>query len=155
TACQVWGLNTQQNFQDEDAYYQFSRDECDVPACPFGKEEEWKNGVRLLAHMVPYVQSRTTMLTLVTFILLSHLLCFSYQRSIPESQMPNDEVNTVRMKERGQDALVLKKVSSASPAPTAGSAQNDWSSQMDHISRSFRIQNWPKIDRYNIAAIHY
>eukprot|EP00062_Callorhinchus_milii_P002100 gi/632937912/ref/XP_007901514.1/ PREDICTED: rap guanine nucleotide exchange factor 5 isoform X2 [Callorhinchus milii] len=211
----------QQNFQDEDAYYQFSRDECDVPACPFGKEEEWKNGVRLLAHMVPYVQSRTTMLTseresedekaepcdevlqLQALALLSATvkkelaaviaskggtsLCDQEDERVLNQQdmkgsaseieinkdavvcslqkgeeldhtglvhtppaaanvilteesyhilpvvqqdlsriLKNDEVNTVRMKERGQDALVLKKVSSASPAPTAGSAQNDW-----------------------------
>ncbi|XP_078094725.1 rap guanine nucleotide exchange factor (GEF) 5a isoform X2 [Mustelus asterias] len=38
----------------------------------------------------------------------------------------NDEVNTVRVKEQGQYVLILKKVSSSSPAPTAGSAQNDW-----------------------------
>ncbi|XP_069769972.1 rap guanine nucleotide exchange factor 5 isoform X2 [Narcine bancroftii] len=49
---------SQESFEDKDICYQFSNDECDVLGCPFGKDEEWKNGVRLLGHIVPYVQSR-------------------------------------------------------------------------------------------------
>ncbi|XP_018122851.1 rap guanine nucleotide exchange factor 5 isoform X2 [Xenopus laevis] len=45
------------------------------------------------------------------------------------SKLPDkkdEEESTVQVKEEDQDVLVLKKVPSESPAPTAGSAQNDW-----------------------------
>uniref|UniRef100_A0A6I8P1I5 Rap guanine nucleotide exchange factor 5 n=1 Tax=Ornithorhynchus anatinus TaxID=9258 RepID=A0A6I8P1I5_ORNAN len=42
----------------------------------------------------------------------------------PEQQ--EDEVTTIQVKEQDRDVLVLKKVSSCSPAPTSGSAENDW-----------------------------
>ncbi|XP_078394998.1 rap guanine nucleotide exchange factor 5-like isoform X2 [Cetorhinus maximus] len=215
-------MEKQEDFQDKDIFYQFSDDECDVRACPFGKEEEWKNGVRLLGHLVPYVQSRTNLqitsdqrsaeekiipcdevLQIQALALLSATVkkelvaaiaskgetssCGEENRSdikqvdlkgcvnnikrnkgglvcsireeddfdgieLVQKQSTaahviltednchiqpvvqenfsriskNDEVNTVRVKERGQDVLILKKVSSSSPAPTAGSARNDW-----------------------------
>uniref|UniRef100_UPI00398E3595 rap guanine nucleotide exchange factor 5-like n=1 Tax=Pristiophorus japonicus TaxID=55135 RepID=UPI00398E3595 len=215
-------MEKQENFQDKDICYQFSNDECDVLICPFGKEEEWKNGVRLLGHIVPYIQSRTNLqitsvqrsaeekivpcdevLQIQALALLSatvknelvaaiaskaetspygeenrcdikridlkdsannvkknkdgivcslrkgddfdgielvqkhstatHVILtedsYHIQPVVQKSFsriLKNDEVNTVRVKERGQDVLILKKVSSSSPAPTAGSAQNDW-----------------------------
>nr|XP_028605928.1 rap guanine nucleotide exchange factor 5 isoform X3 [Podarcis muralis] len=39
----------------------------------------------------------------------------------------DDEVTTIQVKELDQDVLVLRKVSSHSPAPTSGSAESDWS----------------------------
>ncbi|XP_067864968.1 rap guanine nucleotide exchange factor 5-like isoform X3 [Heterodontus francisci] len=215
-------MEKQENFQDKDVCYQFSNDECDVLVCPFGKEEEWKNGVRLLGHIVPYIQSRTNLqitseqrsaeekivpcdevLQIQALALLSATVkkelvaaiaskaetspCGEENRgdikqvdlkgsanNIKKNQdgvvcslreeddfdgielaqkhstaahviltensyriqpvvqdnfsriSKNDEMNTVRVKEQGQDVLILKKVSSSSPAPTAGSAQNDW-----------------------------
>ncbi|KAJ1100502.1 hypothetical protein NDU88_005587 [Pleurodeles waltl] len=38
----------------------------------------------------------------------------------------DDEVSTLQVREEDQDVLVLKKVSSESPAPAAGSAEHDW-----------------------------
>ncbi|XP_015273480.1 PREDICTED: rap guanine nucleotide exchange factor 5 [Gekko japonicus] len=38
----------------------------------------------------------------------------------------DDEVTTVHVKELDQDVLVLRRVSSHSPAPTSGSAESDW-----------------------------
>ncbi|KAF7252437.1 Rap guanine nucleotide exchange factor 5, partial [Varanus komodoensis] len=38
----------------------------------------------------------------------------------------DDEVTTIQVKELDQDVLVLRKVSSRSPAPTSGSAESDW-----------------------------
>uniref|UniRef100_A0A670JQV5 Rap guanine nucleotide exchange factor 5 n=1 Tax=Podarcis muralis TaxID=64176 RepID=A0A670JQV5_PODMU len=38
----------------------------------------------------------------------------------------DDEVTTIQVKELDQDVLVLRKVSSHSPAPTSGSAESDW-----------------------------
>uniref|UniRef100_A0A8C5WH99 Rap guanine nucleotide exchange factor 5 n=1 Tax=Leptobrachium leishanense TaxID=445787 RepID=A0A8C5WH99_9ANUR len=44
-----------------------------------------------------------------------------------EKQLQDEEAATVQVREQDQDVLVLKKVSSSeSPAPTAGSAENDW-----------------------------
>uniref|UniRef100_A0ACB8FVC3 Uncharacterized protein n=1 Tax=Sphaerodactylus townsendi TaxID=933632 RepID=A0ACB8FVC3_9SAUR len=46
---------------------------------------------------------------------------------ISEILMPlNDEVTAVHVKELDQDVLVLRRVSSLSPAPTSGSAESDW-----------------------------
>ncbi|XP_072431417.1 rap guanine nucleotide exchange factor 5 isoform X1 [Chiloscyllium punctatum] len=215
-------MEKQANFQDKDICYHFSNDEYDDLACPFRKEGEWKNGVRLLGHIVPYVQSRTNLqviseqssaeekiapcdeiLQIQALALLSSTVnkelvaaiaargetpsCGENNRSdIKQVELKgsvnnikqkkdgvvcslreeddfdgiglvqkhsaaahiiltednchiqpiiqadisriskNDEVNTVRLKERGQDVLILKKMSSSSPAPTAGSVQNDW-----------------------------
>ncbi|CAM4597544.1 unnamed protein product [Lepidochelys kempii] len=48
-------------------------------------------------------------------------------RKEPEkTEQQNDEVSTIEVKEQDQDVLVLRKVSSHSPAPTSGSAENDW-----------------------------
>ncbi|MEE6466346.1 hypothetical protein FKM82_006922 [Ascaphus truei] len=44
----------------------------------------------------------------------------------PDKKQQDEEATTVQVKEQDQDVLVLKKVSSVSPAPTAGSAENDW-----------------------------
>ncbi|XP_038623493.1 rap guanine nucleotide exchange factor 5 isoform X1 [Tachyglossus aculeatus] len=44
----------------------------------------------------------------------------------PEKPEQDDEVTTIQVKEQDRDVLVLKKVSSCSPAPTSGSAENDW-----------------------------
>ncbi|XP_072365318.1 rap guanine nucleotide exchange factor 5 isoform X1 [Scyliorhinus torazame] len=215
-------MGKQEDFHDKDIFYQFSDDECDVLVCPFGKEEEWKNGVRLLGHLVPYIQSRTNLqitsekrsaeekivpcdevLQIQALALLSATVkkelvaaiaskgetssCGKENRSdIKQVDLTgsvnnikrnkdgvvcslreeddfdgiqlvqkhsaaahvllsednchiqpvvqenvsriskNDEANTVRVKERGQDVLILKKVSSSSPSPLAGCAQNDW-----------------------------
>ncbi|RXM32248.1 Rap guanine nucleotide exchange factor 5 [Acipenser ruthenus] len=53
-------LSVDQNnvFEDANAYYQFSYEECDIQDCPFRNEQEWHNGVRLLMQLVPYVQFR-------------------------------------------------------------------------------------------------
>ncbi|XP_048415489.1 rap guanine nucleotide exchange factor 5 isoform X2 [Stegostoma tigrinum] len=160
-------MENQENFQDKDIIYQFSNDEYDDLACPFRMEGEWKNGVRLLSHIVPYVQSRTNLqviseqspaeekiasrdeilqiqgLALLSTTVNKELVAAIAARgeapSCGEQNKPvelkgsvnnirqnkNDEVNTVRVKERGQDVLILKKMSSSSPAPTAGSAQTD------------------------------
>ncbi|MGH0139731.1 UNVERIFIED_CONTAM: hypothetical protein FKN15_072680 [Acipenser sinensis] len=45
-------------FEDANAYYQFSYEECDIQDCPFRNEQEWHNGVQLLMQLVPYVQFR-------------------------------------------------------------------------------------------------
>ncbi|KAG2465092.1 RPGF5 factor, partial [Polypterus senegalus] len=45
-------------FEDTNAFYQFSYDECEMQDCEFRNEKEWQNGVRLLMQMVPYVQFR-------------------------------------------------------------------------------------------------
>ncbi|XP_048469807.1 rap guanine nucleotide exchange factor 5 isoform X3 [Rhincodon typus] len=164
-------MENQENFQDKDIIYQFSNDEYDDLACPFRKEGEWKNGVRLLGHIVPYVQSRTNLqviseqssaeekiascdeilqiqaLALLSTTVNKELVAAIAARGETPScgeenrndikpvelkgsvnnikQNKNDEANTARVKERGQDILILKKMSSSSPAPTAGSAQND------------------------------
>uniref|UniRef100_A0A674HXH0 Rap guanine nucleotide exchange factor 5 n=1 Tax=Terrapene triunguis TaxID=2587831 RepID=A0A674HXH0_9SAUR len=68
-------------------------------------------------------------------------------RKEPEkTEQQNDEVSTIQVKEQDQDVLVLRKVLSHSPAPTSGSAENDWrdthtqadcrafSSQMDSVT---------------------
>ncbi|XP_029766847.1 rap guanine nucleotide exchange factor 5 isoform X2 [Terrapene carolina triunguis] len=48
-------------------------------------------------------------------------------RKEPEkTEQQNDEVSTIQVKEQDQDVLVLRKVLSHSPAPTSGSAENDW-----------------------------
>uniref|UniRef100_A0A8C4YII6 Rap guanine nucleotide exchange factor 5 n=1 Tax=Gopherus evgoodei TaxID=1825980 RepID=A0A8C4YII6_9SAUR len=48
-------------------------------------------------------------------------------RKEPEkTEQQNDEVSTIQVKEQDQDVLVLRKVSSHSPAPTSGSAENEW-----------------------------
>ncbi|XP_053570113.1 rap guanine nucleotide exchange factor 5 [Bombina bombina] len=47
--------------------------------------------------------------------------------SKPPDKKPQDEdATTVQVREQDQDVLVLRKVSSESPAPTAGSAESDW-----------------------------
>ncbi|XP_030057615.1 rap guanine nucleotide exchange factor 5 [Microcaecilia unicolor] len=43
-----------------------------------------------------------------------------------KSEQQDDETSTIQVKEQDQDVLVLKKVSSESPTPTAGSVINDW-----------------------------
>uniref|UniRef100_K7FP80 Rap guanine nucleotide exchange factor 5 n=1 Tax=Pelodiscus sinensis TaxID=13735 RepID=K7FP80_PELSI len=49
------------------------------------------------------------------------------ERKEPEkTEQQNDEVSTIQVKEQDQDVLVLRKVSSHSPTPTSGSAENDW-----------------------------
>ncbi|XP_078277766.1 rap guanine nucleotide exchange factor 5-like [Rhinoraja longicauda] len=201
---------SQESFEDKDIFYQFSNDECDVLVCPFGKDEEWKNGVRLLGHLVPYIQSRTNLQIIseqtsaeekivssdeVLEIQVKKELvaaiasktetspCKEENRShikqvdlkdsaenvknnkdgivcslreggdfdgnkliqkqstvapviLTEDIQPvteenfsrirkSDEVSTVGVKEQGHDVLILKKVSSSSPAPAAGSALND------------------------------
>eukprot|EP00079_Xenopus_tropicalis_P026944 XP_012821038.1 PREDICTED: rap guanine nucleotide exchange factor 5 isoform X2 [Xenopus tropicalis] len=45
---------------------------------------------------------------------------------LPDKKLQDEEESTVQVKEEDQDVLVLKKVLSESPAPTAGSAENDW-----------------------------
>ncbi|XP_061442568.1 rap guanine nucleotide exchange factor 5 isoform X2 [Rhineura floridana] len=46
-------------------------------------------------------------------------------KDIYDAQL-DDEVTTIQVKEVDQDVLVLRKVSSHSPAPTSGSAESDW-----------------------------
>ncbi|XP_077160855.1 rap guanine nucleotide exchange factor 5 isoform X1 [Paroedura picta] len=43
-----------------------------------------------------------------------------------KTDQPDDEVTTVHVKELDQDVLVLRRVSSHSPALTSGSAESDW-----------------------------
>nr|XP_056713505.1 rap guanine nucleotide exchange factor 5 [Euleptes europaea] len=48
-------------------------------------------------------------------------------KKVPEkTDQLDDEVTTVHVKELDQDVLVLRRVSSLSPAPTSGSAESDW-----------------------------
>uniref|UniRef100_A0A8C8S1R0 Uncharacterized protein n=1 Tax=Pelusios castaneus TaxID=367368 RepID=A0A8C8S1R0_9SAUR len=64
-------------------------------------------------------------------------------RKEPEKiEQQNDEVSAVHVKEQDQDVLVLRKVSSQSPAPTSGSTHTHTladcralSSQMDSVTR--------------------
>lgn len=52
---------------------------------------------------------------------------FSPLLFVPLSKLKlDDEVTTIQVKELDQDVLVLRKVSSHSPAPTSGSAESDW-----------------------------
>ncbi|KAM4689530.1 rap guanine nucleotide exchange factor 5 [Discoglossus pictus] len=44
----------------------------------------------------------------------------------PDKKLQDEEATTVQVREQDQDVLVLRKVSSESPASTAGSAQSDW-----------------------------
>nr|XP_060638087.1 rap guanine nucleotide exchange factor 5 [Anolis sagrei ordinatus] len=55
----------------------------------------------------------------------SHLLHGDKKEPEKTDQL-DDEVTTIQVKELDQDVLVLKKVSSHSPAPTTGSAESDW-----------------------------
>ncbi|XP_078519634.1 rap guanine nucleotide exchange factor 5 isoform X2 [Lissotriton helveticus] len=48
------------------------------------------------------------------------------EKKAAETIEQNDEVSTLQVREEEQDVLVLKKVSSESPAPAAGSAEHDW-----------------------------
>ncbi|KAM8967101.1 rap guanine nucleotide exchange factor 5 [Pelodytes ibericus] len=51
----------------------------------------------------------------------------SATKQLEKKIQQDEEATTVQVREQDQDVLVLKKVSSSeSPAPTAGSAQNDW-----------------------------
>ncbi|XP_020636881.3 rap guanine nucleotide exchange factor 5 [Pogona vitticeps] len=55
--------------------------------------------------------------------------CYRLQADKKEPEKTDwldDEVTTIQVKELDQDVLVLKKVSSHSPAPTSGSAESDW-----------------------------
>uniref|UniRef100_A0A8B9NTP6 DEP domain-containing protein n=1 Tax=Accipiter nisus TaxID=211598 RepID=A0A8B9NTP6_9AVES len=68
TAAGVWQLlldmgiilsvDRQLYFQDTHAFYQFSADECTYLFCEFEKEEEWKNGVKLLLQLLPLSSPR-------------------------------------------------------------------------------------------------
>ncbi|XP_020033121.2 rap guanine nucleotide exchange factor 5 isoform X4 [Castor canadensis] len=48
---------------------------------------------------------------------------FTTQNAVPQQ---DDEVPMVQVKEQDRNVLVLKKVQSCGPAPTAGSAESDW-----------------------------
>ncbi|KAM3821935.1 rap guanine nucleotide exchange factor 5 [Vipera latastei] len=48
------------------------------------------------------------------------------KRELGNTDQLEDEVTTVQMKELDHDVLVLRRVLSQSPAPTSGSAENDW-----------------------------
>ncbi|NWI94722.1 RPGF5 factor, partial [Pitta sordida] len=71
TAAGVWQLlldmgiilsvDRQLYFQDTQAFYQFSADECTYLFCEFEKEEEWKNGVKLLLQLLPLSPPRIDM----------------------------------------------------------------------------------------------
>ncbi|XP_029444927.1 rap guanine nucleotide exchange factor 5 isoform X2 [Rhinatrema bivittatum] len=50
----------------------------------------------------------------------------SHLAMLPPRSDKDEETTTVQVREQEQDVLVLKKVSSESPAPIAGSATNDW-----------------------------
>uniref|UniRef100_A0A803TUH6 Rap guanine nucleotide exchange factor 5 n=1 Tax=Anolis carolinensis TaxID=28377 RepID=A0A803TUH6_ANOCA len=54
-----------------------------------------------------------------------HLL-YTDKKEPKKTDQLDDEVTTIQVKELDQDVLVLKKVSSHSPAPTTGSAESDW-----------------------------
>ncbi|NWZ46019.1 RPGF5 factor, partial [Haliaeetus albicilla] len=74
TAAGVWQLlldmgiilsvDRQLYFQDTHAFYQFSADECTYLFCEFEKEEEWKNGVKLLLQLLPLSPPRIDMCNL-------------------------------------------------------------------------------------------
>ncbi|NXG01131.1 RPGF5 factor, partial [Sakesphorus luctuosus] len=74
TAAGVWQLlldmgiilsvDRQLYFQDTHAFYQFSADECNYLFCEFEKEEEWKNGVKLLLRLLPLSTHRIDMCNL-------------------------------------------------------------------------------------------
>ncbi|NXG26064.1 RPGF5 factor, partial [Grallaria varia] len=49
----ILSVDRQHYFQDTHAFYQFSADECNYLFCEFEKEEEWKNGVKLLLQLLP------------------------------------------------------------------------------------------------------
>ncbi|NXC68211.1 RPGF5 factor, partial [Anhinga anhinga] len=74
TAAGVWQLlldmgiilsvDRQLYFRDTHAFYQFSADECTYLFCEFEKEEEWKNGVKLLLQLLPLSPPRIDMCNL-------------------------------------------------------------------------------------------
>ncbi|KFU85171.1 Rap guanine nucleotide exchange factor 5, partial [Chaetura pelagica] len=74
TAAGVWQLlldmgiilsvDRQIYFQDTQAFYQFSADECTYLFCEFEKEEGWKNGVKLLLQLLPLSPPRIDMCNL-------------------------------------------------------------------------------------------
>ncbi|NXR33656.1 RPGF5 factor, partial [Zosterops hypoxanthus] len=74
TAAGVWQLlldmgiilsvDRQLYFQDSQAFYQFSADECTYLFCEFEKEEAWKNGVKLLLQLLPLSPPRIDMCNL-------------------------------------------------------------------------------------------
>uniref|UniRef100_A0A8C0AWU2 Uncharacterized protein n=1 Tax=Buteo japonicus TaxID=224669 RepID=A0A8C0AWU2_9AVES len=57
-------VDRQLYFQDTHAFYQFSADECTYLFCEFEKEEEWKNGVKLLLQLLPLSPPRIDMCNL-------------------------------------------------------------------------------------------
>ncbi|NXF01558.1 RPGF5 factor, partial [Smithornis capensis] len=57
----IFSVDRQLYFQDTHAFYQFSADECTYLFCEFEKEEEWKNGVKLLLQLLPLSSPRIDM----------------------------------------------------------------------------------------------
>lgn len=110
---------SQESFEDKDIFYQFSNDECDVLVCPFGKDEEWKNGARLLGHLVPYIQSRT------------NLQIISEQKSAEEKIVSSDEV--LQIQELALlSATVKKELDAAIASKTeTSSCKEEKGSQVD------------------------
>ncbi|NWS96779.1 RPGF5 factor, partial [Mionectes macconnelli] len=60
----ILSVDRQLYFQDTHAFYQFSADECTYLFCEFEKEEEWKNGVKLLLQLLPLSPPRIDMCNL-------------------------------------------------------------------------------------------
>ncbi|NXM26523.1 RPGF5 factor, partial [Oxyruncus cristatus] len=60
----ILSVDRQLYFQDTHAFYQFSADECNYLFCEFEKEEEWRNGVKLLLQLLPLSPSRIDMCNL-------------------------------------------------------------------------------------------
>uniref|UniRef100_A0A8D2DCY5 Rap guanine nucleotide exchange factor 5 n=1 Tax=Sciurus vulgaris TaxID=55149 RepID=A0A8D2DCY5_SCIVU len=60
-----------------------------------------------------------------------------------KSEHQDDEVTTVQVKEQDQTVLLLKKVQCCGPAPTAGSAESDWSVLADCRALSSQMDSVP------------
>ncbi|NWR44310.1 RPGF5 factor, partial [Regulus satrapa] len=60
----ILSVDRQLYFQDSQAFYQFSTDECTYLFCEFEKEEAWKNGVKLLLQLLPLSPPRIDMCNL-------------------------------------------------------------------------------------------
>uniref|UniRef100_A0A8D0GK83 DEP domain-containing protein n=1 Tax=Sphenodon punctatus TaxID=8508 RepID=A0A8D0GK83_SPHPU len=161
----VLSVDRQLYFQDTYVFYQFSADECTYLFCEFERDEGWQNGVRLLLQLVPLIPPRVQRelaavialkarksgvmcklqeredigrLELVQKLARENYPFFQVDKKEPEkTEQQNAEVTTIRVKERDQDVLVLRKVSSQSPAPMSGSgltAELLAASQMDSFT---------------------
>ncbi|XP_042331331.1 rap guanine nucleotide exchange factor 5 isoform X2 [Sceloporus undulatus] len=92
-------------------------------------QEDQKNGHDAQAGVMCKLQEREDIghLELVQKLARENCHLLHADKKEPEkTDRLDDEVTTIQVKELDQDVLVLKKVSSHSPAPTTGSVENDW-----------------------------